>query len=61
VLKCSGIRIRSDRQSPAIVFEHGERQALMLSDVAVCADDILTTSVGRTHQLGFDRNQCSFP
>jgi transposase len=47
---------------PALVFEHGERHALMpLRDVTFDTDDILTTSVGRTHQVGFDRNQYTVP
>lgn len=47
---------------PQLVFEHGERQALApLRDVHFDTDDVLTTSVGRTHQIGFDRNQYTVP
>lgn len=47
---------------PALVFEHGERHALApLREVHFDTDDVLTTSVGRTHQLGFDRNQYTVP
>ena len=46
----------------ALVFEHGERHALSpLRDVRFDTDDMITTSVGRTHQIGFDRNQYTVP
>lgn len=47
---------------PALVFEHAERHALMpLRAVHFDTDDVITTSVGRTHQIGFDRNQYTVP
>jgi hypothetical protein len=47
---------------PALVFEHVERHALLpLREVSFDTDDVLTTSVGRTHQVGFDRNQYTVP
>lgn len=47
---------------PALVFEHVERHALApLREVHFETDDVLTTSVGRTHQIGFDRNQYTVP
>jgi transposase len=47
---------------PALVFEHAERHALMpLREVHFDTDDILTTGVGRTHEVGFDRNQYTVP
>jgi transposase len=47
---------------PALVFEHVERHALMpLREVHFDTDDVLSTSVGRTHQVGFDRNQYTVP
>jgi hypothetical protein len=47
---------------PSLVFEHVERHALMpLREVQFDTDDVLTTSVGRTHQVGFDRNQYTVP
>lgn len=47
---------------PALVFEHAERHALLpLREVHFDTDDVLTTSVGRTHQIGFDRRQYTVP
>jgi hypothetical protein len=47
---------------PALVLEHSERHALLpLREVHFDTDDVLTTSVGRTHQIGFDRNQYTVP
>jgi transposase len=47
---------------PALVYEHVERAALLpLRDVHFDTDDVLTTSVDRTHELGFDRNQYTVP
>lgn len=47
---------------PALVFEHVERHALLpLREVSFDTDDVHTTSVGRTHQIGFDRNQYTVP
>lgn len=47
---------------PQLVFEHVERHALSpLREVHFDTDDVLTTSVGRTHQIGFDRNQYTVP
>lgn len=47
---------------PALVFEHVERHALMpLREVHFDTEDMVTTSVGRTHQVGFDRNQYTVP
>ena len=47
---------------PALVFEHEERHALLpLREVHFDTDDVLTTSVARTHQVGFDRNQYTVP
>lgn len=47
---------------PQLVFEHEERHALLpLRDVHFDTDDTLTTSVGRTHEVIFDRNQYTVP
>ena len=48
---------------PRLVFEHTERLALApLRDGAYFdTDDVFSTSVGRTHQVGFDRNQYTVP
>ena len=47
---------------PALVFEHVERHALMpLREVYFDTDDVHTTSVGRTHEVGFDRNKYTVP
>jgi transposase len=47
---------------PALVFEHVERHALSpLREVFFDTDDVHTTSVGRTHEIGFDRNQYTVP
>lgn len=47
---------------PALVFDHVERHALSpLREVSFDTDDVLATSVGRTHQIGFDRNQYTVP
>lgn len=47
---------------PALVFEHVERHALMpLRDVHFDTDDVLTTSVGRMHEISFDRNVYTVP
>lgn len=47
---------------PALVFEHVERHALLpLREVHFDTDDVHSTGVGRTHQVGFDRNQYTVP
>lgn len=48
---------------PVLVFENTERHALLplRQNVHFDTDDILTTSVGRTHQIDFDRNQYTVP
>jgi len=47
---------------PALVFEHVERPALApLRDVHFDTDDVVPTSVGRTHQVCFDRNHYTVP
>lgn len=48
---------------PALVFEHTEKHALthLRDGVHFDTDDRLTTSVGRTHQVCFDRNQYTVP
>lgn len=47
---------------PALVFEHVERSALApLRDVHFETDDVVPTSVGRTHQIAFDRNHYTVP
>lgn len=47
---------------PALVFEHVERHALLpRREVHFDTDDVHTTSVGRTHEVGFDRNQYTVP
>lgn len=47
---------------PQLVFEHVERHALSpLREVHFDTDDVFTTGVGRTHQIGFDRNQYTVP
>lgn len=47
---------------PSLVFEHAERHALApLRDVRFDTDDLVTTSVGRTHQIAFDRNHYTVP
>lgn len=47
---------------PQLVYEHTERHALApLREVHFDTDDVLTTSVGRTHEIGFDRNRYTVP
>ncbi|MEK7862331.1 MAG: IS21 family transposase [Chloroflexota bacterium] len=47
---------------PSLVFENTERLALApLRDVHFDTDDVVPTSVGRTHEVGFDRNQYTVP
>jgi transposase len=47
---------------PSLVFEHLEKHALLpLREVHFDTDDVLSTSVGRTHELGFDRNTYTVP
>ena len=48
---------------PTLVFENTERPALqpLRVDAHFDTDDLVTTSVGRTHQIAFDRNQYTVP
>ncbi len=47
---------------PALVFEHVERPVLApLREVHFDTDDLVTTSVGRMHEVGFDRNRYTVP
>jgi transposase len=48
---------------PALVFENTEHPALapLRENVHFDTDDLFTTAVGRTHQVGFDRNQYTVP
>lgn len=47
---------------PTLVFEHEERPALApLRSVTFDTDDIVSTGVGRTHRVHFDRNDYSVP
>jgi hypothetical protein len=47
---------------PALVFEHEERHALQpLREAHFDTDDVLTTSVDRMHEIGFDKNRYTVP
>ncbi|HET9930164.1 MAG TPA: integrase core domain-containing protein, partial [Polyangiaceae bacterium] len=47
---------------PALVFEHEERQTLApLRTQTFDTDELLPTSVGRTHRVHFDRNDYTVP
>jgi transposase len=47
---------------PALVFEHEEKPVLApLRDASFDSDDLITTTVGRTHRVHFDRNDYTVP